>query len=323
MQCPWSELQLLTFSELDQGVIEAAAGLVVLPGGAVDSANSDRSAGSSVSVNANGKRARAPVLGASTSAVSSSSSTGGRRFHPCPSPFPRLEQFLLSQLQPQSPEVRIRGWTYFKEQRHGASSSPSSASAPSASPPASVRHTVSFNVDGHRFCGNIGRPHRSNGVYFLLDLAARTCVQRCWDPQCRYYSSPPTAVPHWVAELDLEAVERGDDAEDDDDDLAIDQRQEEEIVRRAREKAQRTVGSAGAVTAAASAHDVSAAGTAAATVAPVASAALPAPSATVTTSSFLMADDDDDWDVDVLAALEAKALQGRAASSAPLNQLLL
>jgi hypothetical protein len=56
----------------------------------------------------------------------------------------------------------------------------------------------------HRFCDNIGRSHRSNGVYYQLDLLSRTWHQRCWDADCRYFRSKPQPIPTWIVELELE-----------------------------------------------------------------------------------------------------------------------
>ena len=52
-----------------------------------------------------------------------------------------------------------------------------------------------------RWCGNINRPHKSNGVYFVVDLAEGSWSQRCYDPSCRGYRSPPMPLPHGVWDL--------------------------------------------------------------------------------------------------------------------------
>jgi hypothetical protein len=38
--------------------------------------------------------------------------------------------------------------------------------------------TLLLNMRDNRWCGNVGRPHRSNGVYFSVDLAHGTWHQR-------------------------------------------------------------------------------------------------------------------------------------------------
>ena len=43
-----------------------------------------------------------------------------------------------------------------------------------------------LNIRGNRWCGNVGREHRSNGVFFVVDLQQGTWTQRCYDPDCRH-----------------------------------------------------------------------------------------------------------------------------------------
>ncbi|CAJ1011544.1 putative Herpesviridae UL52/UL70 DNA primase [Leishmania naiffi] len=50
---------------------------------------------------------------------------------------------------------------------------------------------LSFAVRGTRYCQNIGREHKSNNVYLVVDLKRRTFVQKCFDPECAFYRSPP------------------------------------------------------------------------------------------------------------------------------------
>ena len=37
---------------------------------------------------------------------------------------------------------------------------------------------------GSHFCGNIGRSHASNHVYFVVDFAKGVFAQKCHDPDC-------------------------------------------------------------------------------------------------------------------------------------------
>jgi hypothetical protein len=48
---------------------------------------------------------------------------------------------------------------------------------------------------GGRYCGRIGRPHASNGVFYVVDAARGHWVQRCYDPECRGYRSPAAPLP--------------------------------------------------------------------------------------------------------------------------------
>lgn len=57
---------------------------------------------------------------------------------------------------------------------------------------------VLYNIRGCRYCGNLGREHRSNGVFYVVDLQGGGWTQRCYDPACRGYRSPVTALPEAV-----------------------------------------------------------------------------------------------------------------------------
>ena len=50
-------------------------------------------------------------------------------------------------------------------------------------------------MGGTRYCANIGRQHKSNGVYYVVDVAARQAYQKCHDPDCRGFASLPRDVP--------------------------------------------------------------------------------------------------------------------------------
>lgn len=39
--------------------------------------------------------------------------------------------------------------------------------------------TLLLGVKGNRWCGAVGRAHRSNGVYYVANLADGTWHQRC------------------------------------------------------------------------------------------------------------------------------------------------
>jgi hypothetical protein len=36
-----------------------------------------------------------------------------------------------------------------------------------------------LNMRGNRWCGNVGRAHASNGVFYVADLQARPCPPPC------------------------------------------------------------------------------------------------------------------------------------------------
>jgi hypothetical protein len=296
--CPLADLQLLTFNELDEcGQVAASTVLTSdLP-----SSFASTAAAASAS-NINGKRVRA------ASYTAGCSSSASRRFHSGPSPFPRLERFLLGHLKricgDGGLDVRISGWTYLKDTE---SKSDSDDSGPVSGGPVScgvsrqrmlvTRHSVTFNLASYRYCGNIGRSHRSNGVYFVFDLIGRSAHQRCWDVDCRYYRSPHIELPNWIADLEIEdmmarEVEEGDDDDGDTDREAQQRPAEDAALECAMNRAeQRRRSQPSSIAAAAVASNTTPA----------------APSAASSSASSLFTDDED-FDFAAFDALEASAL---------------
>lgn len=44
---------------------------------------------------------------------------------------------------------------------------------------------ITYHVARNRWCGNVGRAHRSNNVMFVVDLSLRVYYQKCHDPACQ------------------------------------------------------------------------------------------------------------------------------------------
>lgn len=56
--------------------------------------------------------------------------------------------------------------------------------------------TISLFVEGSKYCQNIGREHKSNHIYLICKLSQGYITQRCFDPDCRGYESPPVEIPY-------------------------------------------------------------------------------------------------------------------------------
>jgi hypothetical protein len=52
-----------------------------------------------------------------------------------------------------------------------------------------------LNLRDNRYCGNVGRAHRSNGVFYVVDVQHGAWYQKCYDPDCRQYRSPAAPLP--------------------------------------------------------------------------------------------------------------------------------
>ncbi|GFR52369.1 hypothetical protein Agub_g14928, partial [Astrephomene gubernaculifera] len=57
--------------------------------------------------------------------------------------------------------------------------------------------SVSYGMigPGSHYCDRIGRRHRSNHVFFLLDFLRGRYCQKCYDPECAGWRSEYTAMP--------------------------------------------------------------------------------------------------------------------------------
>lgn len=61
------------------------------------------------------------------------------------------------------------------------------------------QNLAKFEIAGYRYCGNIGREHRSNNICLIVDLNRLLVYQTCYDPDCRGFQSTPTPLPPEVA----------------------------------------------------------------------------------------------------------------------------
>ncbi|KAK9831167.1 hypothetical protein WJX74_005824 [Apatococcus lobatus] len=98
-----------------------------------------------------------------------SSSTG-----PCP--FPELEHFICRVSHQAGGLVGVRSWVVWQ-----------------------AEGLLLFNMKGTRWCGNVQREHRSNGIFFVIDLQASVWYQKCYDPECRLYRSEAMPLPLQLA----------------------------------------------------------------------------------------------------------------------------
>ena len=117
------------------------------------------------------------TAGTARSLSSSSSSSSSSPLHYRPSPHPELDAFIESVCSStnagSSSTGTIRSWTVLDDSGS----------------------IFLYNIKGNRFCGNIGRQHKSNGIFFIVDVQHGVWYQKCYDPECRHYKSPATALP--------------------------------------------------------------------------------------------------------------------------------
>ena len=50
--------------------------------------------------------------------------------------------------------------------------------------------SVTYQLQRNRYCEIVGRSHKSNNVFWTVDLTSWTCLQGCHDPECFGRGSP-------------------------------------------------------------------------------------------------------------------------------------
>ncbi|XP_014789422.2 DNA-directed primase/polymerase protein isoform X1 [Octopus bimaculoides] len=79
-----------------------------------------------------------------------------------PSPYPEIDAFINSIISTQSRRGRIFRWMYFSNE-----------------------NLLGYDICQYRWCGNIGREHRSNNIRLIVDLKQCVYYQKCHDPDCK------------------------------------------------------------------------------------------------------------------------------------------
>lgn len=52
-----------------------------------------------------------------------------------------------------------------------------------------------ISLTGNNYCLNVGRCHRRNNIYFVIDIPNFSFRQRCHDDMCDNYNSPDICLP--------------------------------------------------------------------------------------------------------------------------------
>ncbi|CAN8003793.1 unnamed protein product [Ixodes hexagonus] len=116
-----------------------------------------------------------------------------KTFRNVSSPYPELDDFISGLIAPRG---SIRYVTFFPD-----------------------TDMLVYDITGYRFCENVGREHRSNGVMLVADVQVGMYYQKCYDPDCRAISfrSTPRPIPehclpsYWLNMVPDELL-RGDGA---------------------------------------------------------------------------------------------------------------
>ena len=60
---------------------------------------------------------------------------------------------------------------------------------------------ITYHMQKNRFCELIGRSHKSNNIFWTIDLSSWTCIQGCHDPDC-FGRGCPVPIPNDGGRLD-------------------------------------------------------------------------------------------------------------------------
>eukprot|EP00873_Tetraselmis_striata_P020119 jgi/Tetstr1/440383/TSEL_028717.t1 len=154
-------------------------------------------------------QARQRVAGACTAAAAREASSaaaegsaGGAGPQQPPSPFPRVDRFIESVCSQGGIQGVVRSWMMLDD-----------------------ANLLVLNIRNNRWCANIGRAHKSNGVFYVVDFQSGCWFQKCYDPECRHFRSgamplPAALVPQQASGGDL-AVAADAESEEMENDVMI------------------------------------------------------------------------------------------------------
>ena len=118
------------------------------------------------------------------------------------SPLPLLDEYVLTHLATRGGvQGSIRTWSLETREdlQNGEPNVTTESTTGSAHPSASSRPVLmSYYLNRNRYCENIKRHHKSNGIFWEVDLVTFQARQRCFDPDCRGFSSQPFLLPNYV-----------------------------------------------------------------------------------------------------------------------------
>ncbi|KYQ92902.1 hypothetical protein DLAC_05493 [Tieghemostelium lacteum] len=66
---------------------------------------------------------------------------------------------------------------------------------------------INYQIGGNKYCENIKRQHKSNHIYFIVNLSKKTLVQRCFDPDCKNFISNPIDIQSYLPSSELKPLD--------------------------------------------------------------------------------------------------------------------
>jgi hypothetical protein len=64
-----------------------------------------------------------------------------------------------------------------------------------------------YFIIGNKYCENIKREHKSNQIFFEVDILNKNMIQLCWDIDCKSYLPTPIIIPDVIInEINIETI---------------------------------------------------------------------------------------------------------------------
>ncbi|CAJ0954719.1 unnamed protein product, partial [Mesorhabditis belari] len=150
-----------------------------------------------------------PDLESPLSRVSETASSAAQQLQPLEyvregnglSPFIELEEFLLQMFRRWKPDVYMRQWKVTIDKNK--------------------KPIITFYPANCRYCFKIGRQHKSNSQFWAVNVSKGDVVQRCFDPDCRSFTSNYFPIPKSIMEATRKRLNADKEAEENEDPLEI------------------------------------------------------------------------------------------------------
>lgn len=91
------------------------------------------------------------------------------------SPYPEVDNFVLTLVRKDGVQGGIRRWSYF-----------------------AAEQLLLYDISKYRWCKNVGRFHKSNNIMIVVDLKEEVWYQKCHDPDCRNFRSSSFPLPQEI-----------------------------------------------------------------------------------------------------------------------------
>ena len=106
------------------------------------------------------------------------------------SPFPALDEFVCQHVNRNGAPGHVSSWAITHTSDHSDRNGIISGTT--------YGFKMTYQIAGNKFCARIGRQHKSNHIMIVVDCTRGCMCQRCWDPDCRGFSSNEIVVPALV-----------------------------------------------------------------------------------------------------------------------------